>query len=149
GLWRWISIGYRFVPVSWHSRLLGDAHRVIFGRSRRFLGVDVGDTLGLYTSFWQGRIRTVSWCLFLAPDFVTRLDPLPEPRQLRRSDVDVEPLGDAWRLGAGSSPLLGDLHRREDVSAYRALDRALRPVRASGGVNFLPPWDDETTAEWL
>jgi hypothetical protein len=68
---------------------------------------------------------------------------------LRRFDVEVEPLGAAWRFGAGSSPLLADLHRREDVSAYRALDRALRSVRASGGVHFLPPWDEETTAEWL
>jgi uncharacterized protein (TIGR02270 family) len=149
GLWRWIGIGYRFVPVCWHSKYAEDARKIVFCRSRRFLGVDVGEQFGLYTSFWQDRIRTVHWCTIVSPFL---LDKLPEgtilPHQ-PRLPTEIEPIGNSLLFRAGAGPSLCDVNRLDDTTGYLAADRILRPIRAGRHVNFLSPWDAESTGAWL
>ena len=149
GLWRWIGVGYRFVPVCWHSKFTEDARKIIYYRSRRFLGVDVGEQFGLYTSFWQDWIRTVHWCTIVSRSL---LDKLPEKASLYNHNtlpIEIEPIGNSLLFRAGPKPSLCDVNRQDNITDYSTTDQFLRPIRAARHVNFLPPWDAESTGAWL
>lgn len=148
--WHWITIGYRFIPIGWHNKRIEESLNVIYGRSKRFLGVDVGDPLGLYTSFWQDWIRTVHWCTILPSAFLERLGGIQTLLCQLIPPIEAETLlGETIMFRVCEKPSLGDVNRREDTSGYRALDSILRPIRSSGEVNFLGLWDAVSTKEWL
>lgn len=145
GLWRWITVGPRFIPLSPASPQYELSRREVFARARRFVLVDVGEPLGLYTTFWQERLRTVAWGTLISSELAGEIsiEGSIHPRLV------VMPLRAGLLLRAGEQPILGDINRAEDLSVYLAMDRRLRAIRATSGVNFLAPWDAESSAAWL
>lgn len=148
-IFRWITVGYRFVTVPWHSQLLPEALSIVHGRSGRFGGVDVGDPFGLATSFWQDRLRTVGWVTIVSGALVDEAAPGLDPTAGAGEGVEVKRVGGGFVLRAGESPSMLDRNRRDDPSCYRRADRALAPLRAREGVYFLPPWTEAESRTWL
>lgn len=149
-VYRWITIGYRFVPVSWHTDLLGDSVEIIHRLSKRFLCVDVGDAFGLFTSFWQDKIRSVNFITIVSADLLERLGGIDRVYSLCEPPVRAEKLHDNLLIQAGELPTVCDVNRRENPLAYRLVDRLLRPIRAHNDeIMLLPPWDIDSTQVWL
>ncbi len=144
-LWRWISIGYRFITVQWYSPLMADAFEIISGRSKRFLGVDVGDIFGLYTSIWQNNLRTVNWMTFVCDDLLHHL----EDTDFNRSTYEFKPLHKGVLFKTGSLPSLCDRNRREPKTPFADIDHCLLKIRADKALTFSPMWDMMHTKEWL
>ncbi|GBC62131.1 hypothetical protein DENIS_3094 [Desulfonema ishimotonii] len=147
----WISVGFRFVPVCCHSRFFEESLAAIFYCSKRFLTIDVGDQLGLYTSFWQNQIRTVNWCTIVGPKLAALL-PMMNVEQYTKTagkSIDIEDIGNSRCYRADEDPSLGDINRGESALTYQLLDNELHTIRADGGVNFLSPWGTKSSGEWL
>jgi hypothetical protein len=149
GIWRWISIGYRFVTVPIYSSLIESAIRITNGRSRRFIGADVGDTFGLLTSYWQDYIRTVNWITIISPELLRKTNEQQILELSSASSIEIKRLGKGLWLRAGEKPSLCDVNRREDPTAYQLMDKVLLNVRASDPIAFFPLLNDERTHDWL
>ena len=120
---------------------------LIHRRSKRFLGVDVGDLFGFYLSKMTGQLRTVGFVTVLAPALL-------ESIELVRPDASVDLLSTTSVAGslfvqAGGEPSVLDVNRSEPRDAYRAADTLCSPLRITGGINFFAPWDEKATARWL
>lgn len=148
-IFRWITVGHRFVTVPWHSQLLPEALSIVHGRSGRFRGVDVGDPFGLATSFWQDRLRTVGWLTIVSRALVDEVAPGLDPAAVASEGVDVKRVGSGFVLRAGESASMLDRNRRDNPSCYQRVDRFLAPLRAREGVYFLPPWTERESRAWL
>lgn len=144
GLWSWMTVGYRFCPLAYNGAYL--AHLNIRRVAPRMPAADVGDTLGLHTSLWTTKLRTVSWATLVAPDLAARCEPA---RHEPDAAIDVTAI-----VGGGVSVRLRDDPDPGTMQRYvprglAAADALLRPIRARDGVTFLPPWDTDSTREWL
>lgn len=144
GLWRWISIGYRFVPVQWYSPLMADALRIIDGRSKRYLGVDVGDIFGLYTSVWQNHLRTVNWMTFVCNDLASHF----KDSEFIHPAYEFESLQSGIVFKMGPRPSLCDRNRKDSKMPFSEMDNHLRNIRAENLI-FSPLWDMKHTNNWL
>jgi len=149
GVWRWISIGYRFVTVPLFSSSISEACRIINGRCRRFKGVDVGDMYGMLTSYWQNKIRTVNWITIISSALLHNIDEQQINESNKENAVEIERLSIGLLLRAGKNPGLCDVNRQESAKAFRLMDQMLRPIRANDPITFLPLLTGEETSEWL
>ncbi len=144
-LWRWISIGYRFIPVQWYSTLMPEALEIISGRCKRFLGVDVGDIFGLYTSIWQNCLRTVNWMTFVCDDLIHHL----EDTDFTRSNINFDRLNNGIVFKTGALPNFCDRNRNEPKAPFVDIDHRLSEIRANKALSFSPMWDTPHTIKWL
>ncbi|MCH9688026.1 MAG: DUF3396 domain-containing protein [Deltaproteobacteria bacterium] len=158
----WATVGPRFVRASLHGSTFDRSLPAISARARRLLGVDVGDPFGLYATALVQRLRTVSWMTVLGPELAAvHADSLPDDWD-DDDDLDDEvhdsaasrpfeqhQWGPCRAYQAGARPSLGDVNRGETLSDLRALDSHLRGVRASTGIHLMPPWDADSSAQWL
>jgi hypothetical protein len=144
GLWCSITVGRRFCPLDYNGFHLG--HQAIHRMAKRMPTVDVGDTLGIHTSHWTKRLRTVAWATFVSREFHAQC----ETDHCGRLDwVDVRPLS-----GGGMCARLRDEPRESEspepeLRGLIEADGLFRPVRALHGIAFLPPWSEQTSREWL
>jgi hypothetical protein len=145
GLWRWISIGYRFITVQWYSSLMADALEIINGRSQRYLGVDVGDIFGLYASIWQNHLRTVNWMTFINDNLFHQL----EDKNFKHSTIEHELLEKGILFKTGSLPILCDRNRAESIKPFAHIDLFLQKIRANNALAFSPMWDMLHATKWL
>ncbi|MDY6993351.1 MAG: DUF3396 domain-containing protein [Pseudomonadota bacterium] len=144
-LWRWITVGYRFVLVPWYSPQLEDAFLVLYHRSKRFVAVDIGDYFGLLASYWQNHLRTINYLTIISDDLLNQchIDPLAPQALFQKI-----PIENHMAFQIGEKPILGDINRREQLSGYQAVNQMLKPICTSESV-ALPPWNLETTMAWL
>src|SRR5258705_6681195 len=89
------------------------------------------------------------WTMVLSSRILERIGGMAHARAQCDGALRCEPLGESLLIQAGDIPLRGDVNRREDLLPYRMLDRLLMPVRPTGGVFLLPPWDENAAMEWL
>jgi hypothetical protein len=142
---RWGAAGYTY---SVNELSEPDAAReAVYAHARRYPGRDTRVYIRNMDVFYV-QIRTVNWLTFIGPAMVKELESLG--RRLEGTpQVAVEPLGSAVMLRAGAQPERGDINRLRIPPAYREADAMVRPLRAREGIDFLPPWDEATTSEWL
>jgi hypothetical protein len=69
----------------------------------------------------------IGWRTIAGLDFLDRLGDLAELDE--RDDVEVERLPTMTLVTAGERPVWGDVEARDDLAPYRAVARALAPVR--------------------
>lgn len=142
---RWGAAG---LMMSGEDLVPGRAFRTSwFAHARRFTGYDV-DLYATRMATWHEWVRTVSWLSFLGPTMQERL--AAAGRSLASTPlVAVDACGPHVVLTAGAAPEEGDLNRRKLPLAYAQADEMIRPVRASSGVDFYEPWDENSTEGWL
>jgi hypothetical protein len=145
--WRWMTLGYRFAPVSFHGASFADALELIYQRSRRFQGVDVGDPFGFYLAKATKQLRTVGFVTVLSPALLALgATPALPPQD---TPLRCTTISGALFVRAGDAPSVLDVNWGESQVSYRAADSLCGPWRAKGGLNFFAPWDEESTARWL
>lgn len=124
----------------------------IRGWSRRFPCLDVShvsiDTLTL-----GDRVRGAYWLSYLGPRNVEALGGEPALRAALTAaageGVGVRALpGGVLALQVEAAPISGDVNRREDVSAYRALAACLEPRLYEPEIAF-PEFELEDTQAWF
>jgi hypothetical protein len=148
GLWRWISVGLRFVGGTPFREEAPEELRQIRLRSRRLAGVDVGDPFGILTSYWQDRLRTVNWISLVSDDLARSLAGDRRGPDLPRT-IHRERLSGGILLRAGDRPSLCDRSDEDACQGYVELHRALEPIVADDPVVFPPFFTVEETREWL
>jgi len=72
-------------------------------------------------------IPDIGWRTIIGPEFISRLPELDSLSGAR--DVAYDRTGDVAVMTAGPAPVFGDIDRGEDIAPYRAVARALKPVR--------------------
>jgi len=139
------GLGLSFDPGDLDS----DRDRTIRGLCMRFVGLDCPDVL-TETEALHRSIMGADWLTFLGKALAEQIGGAEQVRSALGGQATVEALGDrGLMIQAGPAPLLGDRHTQEDVSAYRAVDAVLRPIRAER-LHPLPGFDDETdSTAWL
>jgi hypothetical protein len=143
---RWGAAGLTY--SGWEIRNYNDTRQAIYAHARRYPGFDVGMYATLVKE-WHEAIRTVSWLTFLGPAFAERLAERSGARIESRGDVEVFAQSGAIVLRAGTRPDAGDQNRLRLPVAYVHADEMVRPVRARGGIDFMPPWSEAETEKWL
>lgn len=115
----------------------------------RFVALDARD-LALSGSRFVAGVKGASWLTLLDSEFVAQLggDKMVA-NKLIDSGVQLAALPNGLLLQAGARPTLGDVNRREDVSALRAVNALLRPIRVDGGFTLRQFGDREGTRGWL
>jgi hypothetical protein len=144
GVWCSMTVGNRFCSLDYNG--FPFAHQAIHRMARRMPAVDIGDTLGIHTAQWTRRLRTVGWTTFVNAELGRQCE-IRRPERLDRIDL--------LRLACGGlcvrlrdEPTDGEAPETE-VQAYIHADSIFRPVRASDGIAFLPPWTEEASRDWL
>lgn len=114
---------------------------------RRYMGLDCRDLPGT-SEFMKNHIKGVNWLSLLDSEFTQRLGGLKELRQKFSSGIVVHELSHGIMIQAGPMARLGDRNRREDMSLYREVNRALKPLRVPG-IFALLGFNADEMAEWL
>lgn len=138
---QWGGAGYSVIgnENTFHEEFAATA----FAQARRFPGYDLSNE-SLFVEEFFDQVRSVNWLTMLGPELATRVGPL-------KSDplVAISPLGNSTLLKAGAHPERGDHNWQQYPAAYRRADQLIRSVRACADLDFLEPWDEETTEQWL
>ena len=95
--------------------------------SRRFQGLDVGSPFSHFWSLTQS-IKGADWLTILSNDFVRKLGG-PEAVRQGMGDLPVLPYGGGLILQTGPLPLVGDVEKGQDMSAYKRVARIVEPIR--------------------
>jgi Protein of unknown function (DUF3396) len=143
---RWGAAGLTYSPLDLDPGR--DAERAQYAHARRYVGYDLPAYVQLVEPFYR-RLRSINWLTFVGPALAAELS--AQGRRLASTpNVEVLDLGGTWMLRAGPRPERGDVNRLWIPPAYREADALLRPIRSTGeGLDFLQPWDEESTARWL
>ncbi len=119
--------------------------------SRRFLGLDVGSPFSHKWALGQS-IKGADWLTILSDDFVRKLGG-PEAVRQGMGDLPVLPYAGGLILQAGPLPLVGDVEKHQDMSAYKRVARIVEPVRCKDhrGPNMTKPtfFSEEEYRTWL
>jgi hypothetical protein len=143
---RWGAAGLTYSPLDLAPGR--DAEQALYAHARRYVGHDIPAYVQLVEPFYR-RLRSIGWLTFVGPDLAAELGAKGRPLA-STPHVEVHDLGGTWMLRAGPRPERGDVNRLWIPTAYREADALLRPIRADGGgLDFLPPWDEASTAKWL
>jgi hypothetical protein len=95
-------------------------------------------------------LRPPNWLTLLHPSFVERLGGREALSRLEQLGLGIvlRDLAEGLLIQAGPRPVLGDVNAGESVEAYRAVARALRPLRAVGPHTWLNQGGYEEADEW-
>ncbi|MCK6523616.1 DUF3396 domain-containing protein [Myxococcota bacterium] len=97
------------------------------------------------------KIKGINWLTILAPRWVESVGGGEKLEVALQGKATIHAAGPCFILRAGPGPRLGDANTNEDMSAYEAVSRALRPIRLKE-MDCLAPYhglDDDETAAWL
>jgi len=115
---------------------------------RRYLGIDSMHVI-VVTEYVLNAIKGVNWLTAFDKTFADKLGGLPKVKKSLRAPITVHELEHGLVIQAGPRPLLGDTYENEEMSLYKAVDGAIRPIRLHDDV-VLPGFQDEDeTAEWM
>lgn len=116
--------------------------------ARRYPAIDLpapGSTLMAL----PGGMKRINWITLLGKD-------LMKEKGMSASDLEgleVHKLPHGLAVVAGDKPVLGDVNRKEDLSAYRKVGKKLKSLRTKDHAAFIAGKegvaDDDRTEEWL
>lgn len=127
-----------------------DAQARMPGIAGRFLGVDLpklNATAGSLQRSAMPALKTVQWLTYLGAPLVARLGGARAAKTMLASVAHVHDAGSGLLVQAGVAPTLGDTNRQMDVSAMRAVGKALAPLRVKNHAPIFGTRDQ--TADWL
>ena len=109
------------------------AHEYAYGRSMRHPGLDIPDAANDAIMAGLDRVRGVGWLTLLDDGFVKQLKGVKALRKQLGEQVEVIEPGRGVILRAGPVPQFGDVNRKDDLPAYRAVYAAIQPLMADPG----------------
>lgn len=127
-----------------------DAMQRMPGIAGRFLGVDLpklNTTVSALRRSSSPAIKTVQWLTFLGPAVLAQLGGVTRAKAGLRGAGTVGDVGGGLLVQAGAAPTLGDANRQTDLSALRAVGKALGSVRVKNHGPIFGTRDH--TAAWL
>ena len=132
------------------ERYRADAFDVAWAWAQRYTGVDIQDTERMVWPVTQG-LAGSSWLTIAGAALATRIDLAALGRaSFIDPDVRAEQAAGNLMLIAGAEPSLGDVHRAEDLSAYREVAAALGPHFVKRPPVLAGRFDDErATRAWF
>ncbi len=95
--------------------------------TRRFVGLDIGVPWDWSKYAIEG-LKTVNWLTFIGDGLAQRMGGRAGVRSALPADAPVTELEHGLMIQAGPRPLLGDVNRPEDITAYRKIAQALKPL---------------------
>ncbi len=116
--------------------------------SARFSGVEVQNHVGTSLSCGNA-IKGVNWLTMIEKSFVKRLGGEKALRARLCDPIAVHTLPWGLMIQAGPEPGLGSVNDGEQLSLYREVNRALRPVRVSVHFNLGVQLDEARTRRWI
>ncbi len=139
---RWASIGYAY--SLWGPNGSRAQSEVRAAHATRHVGFDVGEDSGEDFRTFHAKVRSVNWWTVLGAA-------LEKEWRSAGGSAPVERLGPHALIRATDLPLRGDSAAGDVLPAYRRVDEALRPVRASACASPFGwyGWDRAGTDAWL
>jgi hypothetical protein len=114
----------------------------------RFPAIDLVEAPATLMAIPEG-FKRINWVTLLGNDLLAEKD--IEASSWKGLEAHVLPHGMAFV--AGDQPKVGDVNRKEDLSAYHKVGRALAPARSRDHIAFVADSDgdpdDERTERWL
>lgn len=123
--WRYGHAGFAF-EVSRY--FIDQAHEYAYGRSMRHPGLDIPDAANDAIMVGFDHIRGVGWLTMLDDAHVKTLGGIKALRKALGEQAEVIELDRGVLLRAGAVPQFGDVNRKDDLPAYRAVYAALAPL---------------------
>lgn len=123
----------------------------IYPFAKRFPGLEIDAPIS-HLRFMDRGIKGVNWITVLSEQYVAQLGGRDMLRGQLTAENPVYDFPGGVIIQAGPHPQIGDVNRRDEMRAYRAVARILRPVRADYTDSFLsPPEGDriQATRAWL
>lgn len=144
--------GHAGYSINWDplGQLAHDSSQRIAVLARRFPAIDLPSAAATTTLMAiPAGLKRISWITLVG-------DKLMKEKGLAKSALerfDVHRLPHGIAVVAGDRPRVGDVRRKEDLSAYRRVGRALAKLRTPDLVAFIDNkdgiGDDKRTREWL
>ena len=126
--------------------------RYIFALTKRLLGLEVEDSASTGRAA-RDAIKGVNWLTLVSDAFLPRLGGEEALRARLGPEVTVSRLPAGLLLQAGPEPRYGDVNAEEMLPEYRAVARALKPIRLFKhpplGPEELGSFGWQGTADWL
>jgi len=134
-------------PLGWQAH---DAQKRMTIFARRFPAIDLpSGATGTTLMAIAAGLKRISWITLVG-------NKLMKEKRLAKSALkrlEVHRLPHGIAVVAGDRPRLGDVKRKEDLSAYRRVGKALAKLRSTTFVGFIYGKaeidDDDRTHEWL
>jgi hypothetical protein len=141
-----LAVNWNFLAMSREEPVQG-----MHALGNRYPGIDMSKPFA--TQFIVGKgIKGVNWLTFLGRSHVAALGGEDAIRKAAGRDVVVHPTRSGLALQAGPVPDAGDVNRRVDLPAYRAVARLVAPVRSHEHPGILGAdgfEDPDATEKWL
>jgi hypothetical protein len=116
--------------------------------ARRFPAIDLPAPVTTLMAL-PGGMKRIGWITLIGDD-------LMKEKEISAADLkglEVHKLPHGIAVVAGDKPLLGDVNRKEDLSAYRKVGKALKSLRTKDHAPFVAGAegvaDDERSEQWL
>jgi hypothetical protein len=136
--------------INWDHRgeLAFDARKRMGVLARRFPAIDLSEVPATLMAIPTG-MKRINWVTLAG-------NALMEEKGLAASELDgleVHPLPHGVAVVAGDKPRLGDVNRKEDLTAYHRVGKALAKLRSAEHPAFVCDQEgdaqDDLTEEWL
>jgi hypothetical protein len=95
----------------------------------RYRGFDIQNEIGDMVAVRQDGIKGVNWLTCLCSAYVERLEGERALRGSLPKGVEIVDVKGGLILKAGPAPIRGDVNRREDLSLYKAVYKAVEPLQ--------------------
>jgi hypothetical protein len=127
----WAQLPYRSGQAGFTLEIsryyIDAAHEHAYGRSMRHPGLDIHDAANDAIMAGFDRVRGVGWLTMLDDAFVQQLGGMQTLRaKLGSAEMFEQEHGVILR--AGAAPQFGDVNRKDDLPAYRAVYNAIKPL---------------------
>lgn len=142
--------GHAGYAIHWDplGELAFDAQTRMGTLSRRFPAIELPAVTATLMAIPDG-MKRINWVTFVGDQLMADKELLPESL----AELDIRRLQHGIAVVAGPRPLLGDVNRQEDLSAYEQVGRVLAQLHSSDHIPFICDQDgdpqEHLTEEWL
>jgi hypothetical protein len=116
--------------------------------AQRFIGLEVDDAFGTSASV-NNAIKGVNWLTLIDNGFVRALGGMDSLRTQLGPEILFHPLPNGLMIQAGDRPRIGDLNAGDRLPDYRAVARALLPIRTKKHWPIFKVGSQMETKAWL
>jgi len=132
------------IPERWQNAEGGHIHML----TRRFLGLDVGVPWD-WSDYAIHGLKTVNWLTLIGAGLAQRMDGSGGVKASLPAGTPVTELEHGVMIQAGPRPCLGDVNSQDDMTAYRNVPRALKPLAIPVSLRVRWLGGHENTLGWL
>lgn len=113
----------------------------------RYLGIDLNDPFGNYTSYMPRGFRSINWQIGIPERRLTSLTPAQSETML--GHTTLEDGVRYWRTG--ERPSICDRNstsHHHAIAEYAAIDRQLQSLKYISPISWMPNWRSDTFERW-